>query len=159
MFRRGLDNIMGSHFRLSPAISSRKLQALRFIKEYFREWGKSPSLGEIGGSLGVSRKRAFELVQALAVEGSIIVKPGARGIILPEPAEMMMREDLLLQLRAHGFTVVEPLAGMPANDSAWPLTYSGLPLLPELDDIPSIRIKGQDDDDEDGDLQPESTPA
>lgn len=124
---------MGSAYRLSPKMGSRKTQALRAIKEYFREWGRSPSLGEIGGALGISRQHVDKLLDALAREGLIIRKAGPRGIVLPEPAEMMAREDLLQQLRLQGYVVNGDIV---RPDRHGMLTHSGLPMLPELDDIP-----------------------
>ncbi len=109
---------MESAYRLSPKMGSRKMQALRAIKEYFREWGRSPSLGEIGGALAIHKQHADKLVDALARDGLVIREPGPRGIKLPDPAEMLSHEDLLQQLQLRG------------------LTHSGLPMLPELDDIP-----------------------
>lgn len=125
---------MGSAYRLSPKMGSRKMQALRAIKEYFREWGRSPSLGEIGGALGIHRQHADKLLDALARDGLIIRRKGARGISLPDPAEMLSREDLLQQLRLQGFTVDADIVRPPPGPDT--LTYSGLPMLPELDDIP-----------------------
>ena len=129
---------MATQFRPSSAIGSRKLQALSAIKAHFRECGKTPSYSDIGRALDISRKRAFELVRSLAADGDVILKPGPRGIVLPEPAEMMAFDDLMLQLQAHGFIIFERPPGSPDDDSAWPLTHSPLPLMPELDEIPAI---------------------
>jgi hypothetical protein len=144
MFPAGVGrSSMGSVFRLSPGMVSRKTQVLRFIKEYFREWGRSPSLGEIGGGLGISKKRVHELLGSLERDGEISrIKGQANGIILPVPAEMISREDFLRQAKEAGFTIVQEVPGgsFVANNLGLPLTLSGLPLLPELNDIPDVGV-------------------
>lgn len=138
---------MTVNYRLSPTMVSRKLQALRFIKEYFAEFGKSPSLGEIGNALGVSRQRAAELVQQLETDKDIVRKPGGRGILLTEPALMLSRSDALLILQAAGWKVrVDGRhLGLPTDAFGYPLTDCGLPLLPELDHIPDVSGENSDD--------------
>ncbi|WP_267348709.1 hypothetical protein [Sphingomonas sp. GM_Shp_2] len=134
-------------FRPKPTIVSRKLQALRFIKQFYAEWGSSPSLEEIGAGLGVSRQRAHALVCKLAADRLIVRRPGNRGILLPDPALMMSRSDALLLLQAGGWKVTVDGAnvGIPACD-VWPLTESGLPLIAELDHIPAVEPGGFHDD-------------
>jgi hypothetical protein len=152
MFLWGGKMRMGSVSRISPKNTSRKAQALEAIKQHFRETGQSPSLSEIGERMEprVSAQRVQELRDALIKDGKIICRPGTRGIILPEPADMMTREDVLLLLMKHGFKLdlATEFPSFPAND-CFPLTYSGLPLLPELDDIPDIGV-GESSDDNDG---------
>ncbi len=140
---------MNAKYRLKPTMVSRKIQALRFIKEFYAEWGSSPSLEEIGAALGVSRQRAHALVCKLDADRAIMRRPGNRGILLPDPALMMSRSDALLLLQASGWKVSVDGAnvGMPACD-VWPLTESGLPLIPELDHIPDT-VPGAFHDDPD----------
>jgi SOS-response transcriptional repressor LexA len=78
---------------------SRKLQALDFIKRYFAQWGHSPTLGELAAELGVSTKRAYDLVHQLADERQIEVTAGkTRGIRLIDRAEELSEADVLLRL-------------------------------------------------------------
>ncbi len=138
---------MNARYRLKPTIVSRKLQALRFIKEFYAEWASSPSLEEIGAALGVSRQRAHALICKLEADRLIVRRPGNRGILLPDPALMMSRSDALLLLQASGWKVSIDGAnlGLPAND-IWPLTENGLPLIAELDHIPDV-VPGAFNDD------------
>lgn len=69
--------------RLTPAMSSRKLLALGFIKEYFAEHAIGPSRREIGNALSISHQHAARLVKALAVEGRIHHRPGQTRSIVP----------------------------------------------------------------------------
>lgn len=138
---------MSSKYRPKSTIVSRKLQALRFIKEFYAEWANSPSLEEIGAGLGVSRQRAHALVRKLEADRLIIRQPGNRGILLPDPALMMSRSDALLLLQAGGWRVTVDCAaiGIPACDVR-SLTESGLPLIAELDHIPAVEPGGFHDD-------------
>jgi hypothetical protein len=127
-------------------MSSRKLQALDFIKRYFARWGKSPTLGELGAALGVSPKRAYDLVHQLAKEEMIEHVSGkARGIRLPDRTQELSEADVLVHLAKLGWTigveglVVQPPAPVPgqARDLSETLlrtlTEKGLHGLPELD--------------------------
>src|SRR4051812_45210802 len=83
--------------RLTPEMSSRKLIALRFIKNYFVLWGHSPTLGELAAHLDVSRKRAHDLVHQLAEEEMIQVTAGkTRGIRLADRGEELSEADVLV---------------------------------------------------------------
>jgi SOS-response transcriptional repressor LexA len=115
--------------RLKPTMRSRKLQALDFIKRYFVEWGHSPSLDEIGAALDVSKQRASALVEQLSLDKQIhVVKGKRRGIELLDRGEQLSEADMLLRLKAMGFTV-NPVAKIYGH----PLTETGLPALPFLD--------------------------
>lgn len=144
---------MGEHHRLCPTMSSRKLQALDFIKRYFAQWGYSPTLGEIAAELEVSTKRAHDLVHALARDGLIEHIPGkTRGIRLLERSEELSEADVLLRLAAMGWTighggyVIKAPRGQGVDRlSAALLTAlmeKGLPDLPELDHDPAQSGKG-----------------
>jgi hypothetical protein len=94
--------------RLTPAMSSRKLHALDFIKRYFVEWGQSPTIGELAAELGVSRQRAHGIVRQLAVEKMIEVVAGKpRGIRLIDRAEELSEVDVLLRLVADGWMIAD----------------------------------------------------
>ena len=131
-------------FSLHPAMSSRKLQALAFIKQYFLDWGVAPSQGEIGGALGVSRKRAHALVHALKRDGLIEHEPGTeRGIALP--GKTVSELDAVRALAAAGWRVNPRMMAAAA-----PVTDPGLPVAPVLDYLPESDDSGRECDDEAG---------
>ena len=132
--------------RLSPTMTSRKLQALAFIRHFYARWGQSPTLGEIAAALKISRKRAHELVGQLATEKMVEVVAGKpRGIRLLETGEELSEAEILVRLSAMGWTigdgdhVIQPpgsvFAADPSNPTAvgYPLTDKGLHVLPFLD--------------------------
>jgi hypothetical protein len=125
-------------------MSSRKLLALKFIKEYFAEFGYSPSFGELAAELGVSKKRAHDLVHQLAQQHMIEHETGkTRGIRLVERGEELSEADVLLRLQAMGWTigrgdyVVFPPDNFVGAAIAGPLTEKGLHTLPVLDHNPA----------------------
>ena len=129
--------------RLTRTMSSRKLQALDFIKRYFAQWGHSPTLGELSAELGVSAKRAHDLVHALAEQQMIRHTAGkTRGIELIDRAAGLSEADVLLHLAAMGWTVahggfVLHAPGAPPG-GVFPvqqLTEKGLHALPMLDHV------------------------
>jgi hypothetical protein len=151
---------MGAPLRLCATMSSRKLQALDFIKRYFAKWGHSPTLGEIGAHLGVSPKRAHDLVHQLAIEKMIEHISGkARGIRLVDRGQQLSEADVLLRLSSLGWTigtggVIEPpiaaafphrrgaecpVPTAPGDRACGPLTEKELPLVAELDHDPAIQ--------------------
>ncbi len=96
----------GVALRLKPTMSSRKLLALDFIKRYFLEWSQSPTLGEISAELGISNKRAHDLVRQLVAEKLIEQIPGkTRGIRLVDRDEEMSEIDVLVRLAAMGWSI------------------------------------------------------
>lgn len=149
---------MGAPHRLCPTMSSRKLQALDFIKRYFAEWGQSPTLGEISAALGVSTKRAHDLVSQLARDGLIAVMGGqTRGIRLLHPALELSEADVLVLLASRGWTIANggqtlqpPDDVDPLRATAEALTEKGLPGIPHLDH------HGDEDGGGDGDAHGES---
>ncbi|HXH52556.1 MAG TPA: hypothetical protein VNH53_03880 [Sphingomicrobium sp.] len=136
-------------------MSSRKLLALDFIKRYFAQWGCSPTLGELAAELGVSNKRAHDLVHALAQAQMIEHAAGqTRGIRLINKSEELSETDVLLRLAASGWTIAygdkmlvpaeaasQPPAAVAAA-LAKALTEKGLPDLPELDHDPDEPAAG-----------------
>lgn len=134
------------HRRLSPTMSSRKLQALDFVKRYFAQWGQSPTLSELGAELGISSKRAHDLVHQLAREEMIEHITGKpRGIRLLDRSEELSEADVLVMLSRLGFTIgKEGLVVQPPRHGNGPvqeltdrllrtLTDKGLHGLPFLD--------------------------
>lgn len=87
-------------------MSSRKLQALNFIKRYFLEWSQSPTLGEISAELGISSKRAHDLVRQLVSERLIEQIPGkTRGIRLVVREDELSEIDVLIRLAGMGWRI------------------------------------------------------
>lgn len=134
--------------RLSPTMSSRKLLALDFIKSYFARWSHSPTLGELASHLGVSRKRAYDLVHQLSEEKMLEVVAGkTRGIRLIERGTELSETDILVRLVALGWTVGQGShVLMPPSDAVaggsvthvllQALTTKGLPDTADLDHDP-----------------------
>lgn len=134
--------------RLSRTMSSRKLQALDFIKRYFLEWGHSPTLSEISAELGISAKRAHELVHQLAAQKMIEHLAGkTRGIRLIDHGDELSEADVLVRLSALGWSiglgdkiVRPPGDGAPRETLSETvlraLTEKGLHALPQLDHEP-----------------------
>jgi len=88
--------------RLMPAMASRKLLVLAFVREYIARWQGSPSYGEIAAGVGISRSRAKQLVDSLVRQRKLLRRPGTRGITLPA-----RERDTIRALREHGWTVDE----------------------------------------------------
>jgi hypothetical protein len=142
----------GQESRLTPEMRSRKLQALDFVKRYFARWGQSPTLGELAASLDVSRKRAHALVHELADDHMVEVTAGkARGMRLMDHSEELSEADILLLLRARGWTIGrDTVLILPPNSPeealvgaaiAQGVTEKGLHALPLLDH--DARLEGQ----------------
>lgn len=149
-----------SGHRLKPAMSSRRLQALDFIKRYYLQWSQSPTLGEISAELGISAKRAHELVHQLVAQGLIEHVAGkTRGIRLVDPGEELSEVDVLVRLLGLGWRiglgdrVLQPPGAEPATMHATlfhALTKKGLHLLPQLDhDLANLGEAGTDGSKED----------
>lgn len=114
--------------RLTPAMRSRKLQALDFIKRYWARWGRSPSQSEVAGELGVSRERAKQIVHRLARDEMIRhVRGKARGIALIDGGEQISEADALLRLASEGYVIFR---------DGETLTKNALTRLPLLDHVP-----------------------
>ncbi|NLS26203.1 LexA repressor [Sphingomonas sp. S2M10] len=121
----------GTPIRLTPAMSSRKLQALDLIKRYYLRHGSSPTLGEIAGGLGITRQRAHSLVRALERDQMVQRARGkTRGIMLANAAAQVSESDALLQLCEAGWTVrIGNMELVPPGT----LTTTPLPAGPALD--------------------------
>lgn len=134
----------GAPRQLTREMSSRKLIALDFIKRYFARWGYSPTLGELAAGLGVSTKRAHDLVHQLAIERMVEVTAGkTRGIRLPDRREELSEADVLLSLAARGWTVahgglvLRPPEG-PPESAAFPAELLGALMEKGLHDLPLL---------------------
>lgn len=114
--------VQGGPPRLTPAMSSRRLQVLDFVRDYIASHNASPSEYEIAAGVGISRPRARELLKALVKAGQLKRRPGPRGLMLPSAIEEAKR-----RLRDHGYTVDEDLL------AAAPRPKTTLQPLPALD--------------------------
>lgn len=146
--------------RLSSTMSSRSLQALDFIKRYFSRWGHSPTLGELGAELGVSTKRAYDIVHALSDKRMLEIEAGkARGIRLIDRGAELSEADILLRLHDLGYTIAHGCKVIQAPGAEFGaavgsvvsqgLTDKGLHALPVLDhnnrETTGVGISGKTD--------------
>lgn len=99
---------MDETLRLQPAMASRKLLVLAFIRGYIARWGGSPSISEIAEGTKSSKGAVKVALRALATEHRIIRRPGNRGITLPERVA-----DALRELRDAGFIVDDDVLRAP----------------------------------------------
>jgi hypothetical protein len=90
--------------RLSPAMASRRLLILVFVRDYIQRNRGSPSLREISNATGVSVVGVTRHLVKLVDAGELLRTPGPRGLRLPT-----MRDAALRLLREHGFLVDEDL--------------------------------------------------
>lgn len=112
---------MDETLRLQPAMASRKLLVLSFIRSYIARWGGSPSIAEIAEGTGSSRDIVRHSLRILTAEKLILRRKGARGIFLPDRLAEALRE-----LRKAGYIVDDDIVrGLPP------------PLIPELDFEPA----------------------
>jgi hypothetical protein len=121
--------------RLSPSMSSRRLQVLGFIRDYIAAQNESPSLGEIASGCGIDRSKAHRHVRSLIRQGHLMRRRGMRGLMLPSAIEEAKR-----QLREAGYRIDEDFGGD---------TKSRLLPLPPLDYLPRQQ-GGEGDDGDDG---------
>lgn len=91
---------MDEALRLQPAMASRRLLVLTFIRQYIGRWGASPSISEIAEGTGSGRGGVKAALRALEADGSIVRRPGPRGIALPDRLA-----DAVRQLREAGYIV------------------------------------------------------
>ncbi len=110
---------MDETLRLQPAMASRKLLVLAFVRAFIGRWNGSPSIGEIAQGIGASRTRVQAALRALEEDNLIVRRPGARGIMLPDRLAEAVRD-----LRAAGYIVDDDIVRGP---------FPILPLTPELD--------------------------
>lgn len=93
--------------RITPTSSSRRVLALEFIRRYFRDYGQSPSFGEIAAGLNIPTSRVGAIVEELEHRGEIIRATGqTRGIMLPEAIHQLSDSQVQLILIRRGWIVV-----------------------------------------------------
>jgi hypothetical protein len=119
-----MSSIQGG-LRLTPAMSSRRLQVLDFVRDYIASHNEAPSLGEIANGCSIGRTRAHQLVRTLIRQGHLMRRRGMRGLMLPTAIEEAKR-----QLREAGYRIDEDFEDAA---SAPPCTNSRLLPLPPLD--------------------------
>jgi hypothetical protein len=90
--------------RLSPAMASFRLLVLSFVTQYIVENRDSPSYGEIAAALCSNRQRVYRAVRSLLRDGKLLRVAEHRGLRLPS-----LRDEVIRQLRAEGWTVDEDL--------------------------------------------------
>lgn len=100
--------------RLKPEMASFRLLVLAFVRDYITRFGVSPSQGEIGHALDVTRTRVRHALRSLEKDGLILRGRGERAITLPS-----LRDEAIRQLRDLGWTCDEQLrriaAGSPVS--------------------------------------------
>lgn len=121
MFFQKVQAVVENEFRLTPAMTSRKLQVVSFAKQYLERWGRSPSYGEIAAAIGISPSRARAVVRSAVKDGLMYRQRGARrGISFPRPPLTSAEaEELLARLREAGF----------AGAERTPCTITTLPMI------------------------------
>ena len=93
-----------AELRLSPAMSSRRLLVLVFVRDYIQRHGGSPSLREIANATALNIVGVKRHIDRLVEQGELVRTPGPRGLRLPT-----IREAALLCLREHGFLIDEDI--------------------------------------------------
>jgi DNA-binding MarR family transcriptional regulator len=89
---------------IESAPASRKAQAYQYICDYIVARGHSPAMIDIARGLGISKPRAKQLVDQLAIDGTIERLSGAqRAIVVPG----LEQRAAIARLRSLGFTVDE----------------------------------------------------
>lgn len=96
--------------RLTPDMASYRGHVLAFIRQYWDEWGQSPSYGEIVGALGGNRNRVKAAVLSLVRDRLILRTPGPRGLRLPDQCEAAIRllEELGFDIDPDARAVTNP---------------------------------------------------
>lgn len=100
--------------RLTPAMGSRALLVLDFIRQYVARWGHPPSQREIANGLEVCRGTVRGALRRLHRDGLLASYSGERGIVL---ADELAQARALLE--RSGFAVApagEVLLPPPALD-------------------------------------------
>jgi SOS-response transcriptional repressor LexA len=92
---------------MNKTTQSRRIAAMEFIRQHFRDWGASPSYSEIGAALGVERQRVGRILEQLETDGEILRTPNMpRGIRLPERIDQLSDTEIELILQRRGFTII-----------------------------------------------------
>ena len=119
---------MGAELQAAAA-PLRRAEALAFIIERIIRTGTSPSSGDIGRALKVSRTRAQQLVEQLIGEKVLERTPGSRSLRIRDLAHC--RHIIVATLRDLGLTVAEPMGELQR-----PLSLEQLPMLPPFEHLP-----------------------
>jgi hypothetical protein len=116
--------------QLQPAAPLRRNEALAFIIERIIRTGTSPSAGDIGRALQVSRTRAQQLTDQLIGE-RVLERTGPRTLAIRDLVHC--RHIITETLRGLGLAVAEPMGELQP-----PLSISQLPLLPLIEENPAV---------------------
>jgi biotin operon repressor len=103
-----------------------RLLVLDFVHEYIERWRYSPSLGEIGAELGVSRKHVSKAIASLVDSGLLVKTPGPRGLALPD-----QRDTAIRLLSSMGFQVSRGQQVVTKSALLSPTPVEYIPLLPD----------------------------
>ncbi len=113
-------------------------RVLTAIRQYRREHGCSPSLGEIARRTLVRRQHVGRYLASLQADGYLIYDRAAvETIKLADPAANLSDLDLELACHGRGWTVIK--STMPAIGDAYPVDTTvpnwELPLIVRLDQV------------------------
>jgi SOS-response transcriptional repressor LexA len=82
---------------------------MAFIREYFLQFGISPSFGEIGRAIAMPSSKVGELLDQMERNKWLArVKGVPRSITLPSPADQLSNAEILMVLKSRGFVVWPP---------------------------------------------------
>ncbi|MEG3169225.1 hypothetical protein U1737_13610 [Sphingomonas sp. LB3N6] len=126
-----------NEYRLTPGMTSRKLQVVSFVKQYISRWGQWPSYGEIGGAMGIETSTARDAVRRAVRDGLIHREKGSRkGVVraTSAPSRLSTTEaaEMLERLREAGVIVMDTKASSAAP------TFYPLPISPPFRHLPDI---------------------
>jgi SOS-response transcriptional repressor LexA len=94
------------NIRLTSISNCRRILAMEFIRRYFRDFGTSPSFGEIAAAVSIPVQRVGRLLQPLVDNGELLHTPGKpRSLRLPDRAEELSDAEIALVLLRRGWTV------------------------------------------------------
>lgn len=126
---------MQDEYRLTPGMTSRKLQVVSFVKQYISRWGQWPSYGEIGGAMGIHSSTARDAVKRAVKDGLLHREPGSRkGVARAANSRSRLRPEeaaeMIERLREAGVVVMDT-----KPSSATP-TFYPLPISPPFRHLP-----------------------
>ena len=127
----------------------KQLQIMKFIRDYRREHTTSPTLEEIGQSLGVHRVTVHQHVAALVKKGAIRKLPQRSRSIEILDRDYMPRQTVPLLGRIAAGRPIEPV------EEAEPFTFEELLPIQPGEDVFMLRVVGEsmvEDHITDGDL-------
>jgi len=124
-------------YRLTPGMTSRKLQVVSFVKQYISRWGQWPSYGEIAGAMGITPSTARDAVKRAVRDQLLYREPGSRKGVVRAPIDATRlcpaeAAAMLERLREAGVIVIDNTA-----NSAAP-TFHPLPISPPFRHLPDI---------------------